>query len=648
MKKAKKGGMLLKKMVSKEIERARKYDIQEKYIAFYTLPYLKVKYMPSLTNLFKVKDNGIIDYEQKRYTYVLKLLYHLKLLDKNQDLFMKYAISYHVFHGEQCFDMSNLNVIFDICNTIKNGNVALLRLAMQISYGFNNELTNKLIEPCLQYINKNECISPLFELFHHISQSNYKELNKKIYDYISIVLASDMDMFFWIRNIKEYINSDLKVSFMNEFYQIANKHGNPYIKSHVSWYKFYSDPLMRQLNISNKEDYCDLDLSFYEKNITFYNRDIRISIPESIHTLSWKRYNDRYYVVKCNSYSELHYDFLKQKFHPYFINKNCFTLLIYNIKNIYIRYHDSAHNKYFSIRPLTLKDLNKIMKLYKEAEFIKKLFAIIKEQSPLFKDYENENYMWNIPITLNELMDYHTKEELLKSKYKNAKKLNFKINKKNLNISYLIMKCLSYIEERDYNRLMAIDNDFPIQKYISGDLKTKECIHLFLSAILIESISKKKDLNNDEITLIKDFIKIKINSKEKIPLRIKSIRRIEEEHRRQNEFYLMHDKYSIPNGVKVPKDSIFNELRKKLPSDFIWIKSKRRLIKEAYEMSNCVWTYADSINEDKIAIYSFHYHNERYTLEFGIKNNRYYIKQMQLPFNAGYSKEAYKFINDLL
>ena len=110
----------------------------------------------------------------------------------------------------------------------------------------------------------------------------------------------------------------------------------------------------------------------------------------------------------------------------------------------------------------------------------------------------------------------------------------------------------------------------------------------------------------------------------------------------------MHDKYSIPNGVKVPKDSIFNELRKKLPSDFIWIKSKRRLIKEAYEMSNCVWTYADSINEDKIAIYSFHYHNERYTLEFGIKNNRYYIKQMQLPFNAGYSKEAYKFINDLL
>ena len=152
--------MLLKKMVSKEIERARKYDIQEKYLAFYTLPYLKVKYLPSLTNLFKMKDDGIIDYEQRRYIYVLKLLYHLKLLDKNQDLFMKYAISYHVFHGEQCFDMSNLNVIFDICNTIKNGNVALLRLAMQISYGFNNELTNKLIEPCLQYINKNECISP--------------------------------------------------------------------------------------------------------------------------------------------------------------------------------------------------------------------------------------------------------------------------------------------------------------------------------------------------------------------------------------------------------------------------------------------------------------------------------------------------------
>ena len=100
----------------------------------------------------------------------------------------------------------------------------------------------------------------------------------------------------------------------------------------------------------------------------------------------------------------------------------------------------------------------------------------------------------------------------------------------------------------------------------------------------------------------------------------------------------LHDEVALVSNmsdgrVSVPKDTVFKKLRKILPTEFEWIKTRKRLNKESLMMGHCVWSYGDEINKDKCAIYSFideegKYSTEgcrkRYTLEFQFvkKNTR--------------------------
>lgn len=64
---------------------------------------------------------------------------------------------------------------------------------------------------------------------------------------------------------------------------------------------------------------------------------------------------------------------------------------------------------------------------------------------------------------------------------------------------------------------------------------------------------------------------------------------------------------SAPTGIlcsdcSVPKNSRFKDL--KLPSEFEYITTKKRLVKETAVQHHCVWSYTNSINKDRCAIYS--------------------------------------------
>ena len=96
---------------------------------------------------------------------------------------------------------------------------------------------------------------------------------------------------------------------------------------------------------------------------------------------------------------------------------------------------------------------------------------------------------------------------------------------------------------------------------------------------------------------------------------------------------------------------MYTKLRKLLPKEFEWIKTKKRLLKESEIQHHCVWTYGGKINADKSAIYSFVYapENKRYTIEFVYGNNgEYKIWQMQSCCNKGHSKEAYEYVKSFL
>ena len=136
-------------------------------------------------------------------------------------------------------------------------------------------------------------------------------------------------------------------------------------------------------------------------------------------------------------------------------------------------------------------------------------------------------------------------------------------------------------------------------------------------------------------------------NKEKISLTIQSIRRIKEEHDR---LAIEIREKNIPE-VTIPDDSKFLPLRKKLPKDMKWIRTKRRLVEEAVQQGNCVASYVREINADQCAIYSFTYEPEqqRYTVEFGFHpNNGYFIRQIESAYNQGHSKEAKEYVESFL
>lgn len=78
--------------------------------------------------------------------------------------------------------------------------------------------------------------------------------------------------------------------------------------------------------------------------------------------------------------------------------------------------------------------------------------------------------------------------------------------------------------------------------------------------------------------------------------------------------------------VKITKETKFKLLRKILPPEFEWIKTRKRLIEETVMQHHCVWSYADKINKDKCQIYSYvDEDGKRYTLEFVIKRKNMFV-----------------------
>ena len=146
------------------------------------------------------------------------------------------------------------------------------------------------------------------------------------------------------------------------------------------------------------------------------------------------------------------------------------------------------------------------------------------------------------------------------------------------------------------------------------------------------------------------------NNREKIKLNIKSVNEIRNKHDNVTT-YTNIDRETHP--VKIKKDSDFNELRNILPSNFEWIKTRKRLILETKIQHHCVWSYADKITNDKCAIYSYVDKDgsksidgipKRYTIEFGFNKNtcQYYVIQTQGRYDSVNASNMEKYINEIL
>ena len=352
--------------------------------------------------------------------------------------------------------------------------------------------------------------------------------------------------------------------------------------------------------------------------------------------------------------------------------------------------------------PISFKELYALRNLNNDTKkLVDCIISEVSKMTPIFKDISRDFEITNLfPIKFNDLYKYHTKNELMKEMYGLAKDLPINYNKININLSYLIVKSYNYVNDRSKKILIQLkDKDNSILKLVNRcitkswqRLTYKRKVFFFLQSIIIYTINEKTDwgktrkkyieenLNfiaenildaefyefadncaDDMLIQVGDYVNMCIYNnkrvKPKVDLSISNVHTLIEKH---NDVSWLSRK-SGTKPVKVPKDSVFNDLRKILPKEFEWIKNRKRLILETELQHHCVWSYADKISSDMCAIYSYVDKDgskslcndgkpKRYTIEFNFnkQDGTYYVVQVQGKYDAVNSSDVQNYIYKIL
>ncbi len=253
------------------------------------------------------------------------------------------------------------------------------------------------------------------------------------------------------------------------------------------------------------------------------------------------------------------------------------------------------------------------------------------------------------PIGLHEMLKEATLADALKSKYKGIK--NWKRN--DINLLYATIKSADYVNAKSKQKLLNYDDPGILQR---AGIRSKDSFKVTkknfrengVMKLLYQWYLERLSAEDEGVDIIYDYILMCLQMKEPVNLGFISVKKIKEAHDR----VLEKNYHRIVPVVKVPKKSRFDKLRTLLPAEFERITSRKRLIKESMMQHHCVWSYADLLNDDKSAIYSFIFEPEqkRYTVEFKRKGNRekYYIAQIQCVWNRSCSREAFDYVNGFL
>lgn len=299
--------------------------------------------------------------------------------------------------------------------------------------------------------------------------------------------------------------------------------------------------------------------------------------------------------------------------------KKKLTIIMFDYSAIYYKCKNNGR-----LVPLSLKTLLTHKNNPYLYDFIQNYFSYLSKKHPIFKDIfkcMQIDKQCFLPLKINDIVQYHSLKEMFQANYKLSNNINYGWNKRSINLSYMIIKAWNIVNIADRNKLLQI-TDWNFDDRYSFSIKDN--IGIFLFDYIVNNISNIKDEN--DFAIIRDYIKMCLICKEKINISFKSIKKVKEAHDKLSEKNYM----KRTPVVKITKETKFKLLRKILPPEFEWIKTRKRLIEETVMQHHCVWSYADKINKDKCQIYSYVDENEkRYTLEFVIRKRQYVCVQMR-------------------
>lgn len=276
-------------------------------------------------------------------------------------------------------------------------------------------------------------------------------------------------------------------------------------------------------------------------------------------------------------------------------------------------------------------------------------------------------------LTLNDMKNYHTLNDIFQKKYN--REVNW--NKNDINFLYVIHNVKKYVNINSKKRLLGFydasilnraqisnTDSFRITKHNyrhNGVVKfivqwyrdvllnenqydtTKQVMERLFEKTYCNSVGVKKEFDE----CIMDYLVMALRAKEKINLRWKSFKKIYEAHNEISK----KSRQKLTPLIKIPNKSKYIKLRCFLPDMFEWIKTKKRIVEESIIQNNCVWNYADKINSDQCAVYSFIYpeNNQRYTIEFCENSeSNYSIIQITKRDNLAAENYVYRYIEQFL
>lgn len=228
----------------------------------------------------------------------------------------------------------------------------------------------------------------------------------------------------------------------------------------------------------------------------------------------------------------------------------------------------------------------------------------------LYHDYQDSKGLL-LPLSIEDVAQYHSKQELFEKHYKMP--LNGNWNKKNANLTYLLLKLRSRMTESAIARAMQCKT--PPQAERIGKCRSK-------LVFILHKTLYSCDYNENNMALIQDALREEYQTKE---IKLLPVNITINEHNERNR---MNSVRNIRKAnVKIKKDSKFKFLIDNMPDNYELISNEKRLRDEAEKQHNCVYGYADSITDDECMIYSTIYNNERHTIEVICENGKYKIRQ---------------------
>lgn len=307
--------------------------------------------------------------------------------------------------------------------------------------------------------------------------------------------------------------------------------------------------------------------------------------------------------------------------------RECRILYFYSGQRFVTEYNTRSGSRY---RATTLRDLFQSISISEDDADNENAMSVIeylcnRYETSIFKDLYTDYLQWNcilLPLTIEEAAAYHSKKELFQEHYHMP--ISGDWNKKNANLSYLILKLYKRLSAAGLARAMQCSH-VPSDSIHIGKKRYKFACLLYSAAYQTAIYPLLDDSLREEY----EMKQICLNPE------AQTVNAHNARHRAGE------IKRHIPT-VRIKKDTRFKKLIDEMPQDFELIRTGKRIDKEAEMQHNCVRSYAQSISRDECMIYSVLYQGERHTIEIISNGGRYSVRQCLRACNRGSNPELAK------